>query len=116
MDKIQSWLTTSASTSRARRAASSVHRRAADVSTLVHGIVTGIRGIASLAFGLSFAAIGMFFLLKDGPWMRGWVDRHLGVPAGRAARSRRVITSLRGYFRGVTIIAAFNGVVVGIGA
>ena len=27
-----------------------------------------------------------------------------------------VIRSLRGYFRGVTIVAAFNGIVVGIGA
>jgi len=27
-----------------------------------------------------------------------------------------VITSLRGYFRGVTIVAAFNGVVVGLAA
>jgi predicted PurR-regulated permease PerM len=49
--------------------------------------------------------------------MRAWVDGHLGVPrpAGRTITSG-VITSLRGYFRGVTIVAAFNGIVVGIGA
>ena len=49
--------------------------------------------------------------------MRAWVDGHLGVPrpVGRTITSG-VITSLRGYFRGVTIVAAFNGIVVAIGA
>ena len=38
-----------------------------------------------------------------------------GCPSRSRARSRgSVITSLRGYFRGVTIVAAFNGVVVGL--
>jgi predicted PurR-regulated permease PerM len=49
--------------------------------------------------------------------MRSWVDSHLGLPTGVARTiTGGVITSLRGYFRGVTIVAAFNGVVVGIGA
>src|SRR5204862_4194184 len=51
------------------------------------------------------------------PAMRGWVDGHLGVPPLVARTiTGGVITSLRGYFRGVTLVAAFNGVVVGIGA
>jgi len=87
------------------------------ISTLTTGIINGIRGIASLVFGLSLAALSLFFLLKDGPWMRSWVDRHLGVPQPVARTiTGGLITSLRGYFRGVTIVAAFNGVVVGIGA
>ena len=87
------------------------------ISTLTTGIVNGISGLTSLAFALSFAFLSTFFLLKDGPSMRAWVDGHLGVPrpAGRTITSG-VITSLRGYFRGVTIVAAFNGIVVGIGA
>ena len=49
--------------------------------------------------------------------MRSWVERHLGVPPTVAQTiTRGVITSLRGYFRGVTIVAAFNGVIVGLGA
>ena len=36
--------------------------------------------------------------------------------AGRDLITGGVIRSLRGYFRGVTIVAAFNGVVVGLGA
>jgi putative heme transporter len=87
------------------------------ISTLTKGIVNGIRGLASIVFGLSLAALSLFFLLKDGPWMRSWVDRHLGVPPPVARTiTGGVIRSLRGYFRGVTIVAAFNGVVVGIGA
>jgi putative heme transporter len=87
------------------------------LSTLTKGAINGIRGLASLAFGLSLAALSLFFLLKDGPTMRGWVDRHLGVPPTVARTTTSgVIRSLRGYFRGVTIVAAFNGVVVGIGA
>ena len=83
----------------------------------MHGVVNGIRGLASVLFGLSFAALGTFFLLKDGQQMRRWVDRHVGLPEPTARMiTGSVITSLRGYFRGVTIVAAFNGVVVGLAA
>jgi predicted PurR-regulated permease PerM len=87
------------------------------LSTLTEGVINGINGLTSLAFGLSFFMLGLFFLLKDGPSMRRWVDRHLGVPAPAATIiTGRVIGSLRGYFRGVTIVAVFNGVVVAFGA
>ena len=87
------------------------------LSTLLHGVISGIRGIASLALGLSFFALAVFFLLKDGPSLRGAVDKHLGVPEKVAQTiTGGVITSLRGYFKGVTIVAAFNGVVVTLGA
>jgi predicted PurR-regulated permease PerM len=87
------------------------------ISTVTHGIVHGITGIASLAFGLSLAALSLFFLLRDGPMMRGWVDRHLGVPQNVAQTiTGGVIKALRAYFAGVTIIGAFNAVVVMIGA
>ena len=87
------------------------------VSTLVNGIVTGVQGIASLVFGLSFAVLSLFFLLKDGPSLRAWVDRHLGVPQPVARTiTGGVIVSLRRYFSGVSIVAGFNAVVVGLGA
>ena len=87
------------------------------LSTLLHGVISGIKGIASLALGLSFFALAVFFLLKDGPSLRGAVDKHLGVPEKVAQTiTGGVITSLRGYFKGVTIVAAFNGVVVTLGA
>ena len=87
------------------------------ISTLTKGVIGGIKGIASLAFALSFFLLALFFILKDGPSMRWWVDRHLGLPMPVAQTvTGGVITSLRGYFRGVTIVAVFNGFVVTIGA
>jgi predicted PurR-regulated permease PerM len=87
------------------------------ISTLAKGVISGLQGITSLVFGMSLAALCTFFLLKDGPSMRRWVDRHLGVPqpVGQTITGG-VIRSLRGYFRGVTIVAAFNGTVVALGA
>ncbi len=87
------------------------------ISTLAHGVISGISGLTSLVFGLSLAALSLFFILKDGPSMRAWVDRSLGLPPTVAQTvTGGVIRSLRGYFRGVTIVAAFNGIVVAIGA
>ena len=87
------------------------------ISTLTKGVVHGIQGITSLAFGLSFALLSLFFLLKDGPSMRAWVDRHLGLPPPVATTvTGEIVRSLRGYFRGVTLVAAFNGIVVGLAA
>ena len=63
------------------------------------------------------ATLSLFFLLKDGPTIRAWGERHLGLPLGVAKTiSRRVLGSLRGYFLGTTIVAAFNAAVVAIGA
>jgi predicted PurR-regulated permease PerM len=85
------------------------------ISTLTKGVINGIAGLTSLAFALSFTLLTLFFLLKDGPSMRRWVDRHLGVPPPVAQLiTGGIIRSLRGYFLGVTIVAAFNGVVVGL--
>lgn len=118
-DRLQGWLKSAGVDSSSASGATTTAKHAAPqmISTLVHGIVNGIAGLASIMFGLSFAALGTFFLLKDGPMMRGWVDRHLGLPEPVARIiTGSVITSLRGYFRGVTLVAAFNGVVVGLAA
>src|SRR6478672_12635017 len=119
VDKLQGWLTDSGVDSSSAAGAASAVKKAAPqmIHTLVHGVVTGIAGLASILFGLSLAALGTFFLLKDGPMMRRWVDRHLGVPEPVAYTiTGSVIKSLRGYFRGVTLVAGFNGVVVGLAA
>jgi predicted PurR-regulated permease PerM len=119
VNKLQSWLKSAGvdSSSAAGAASTAKHATSQMISTLVHGVVHGIRGLASVLFGLSFAALGTFFLLKDGPQMRRWVDRHVGIPEPVAHTvSSSVINSLRGYFRGVTLVAGFNGVVVGLAA
>ena len=87
------------------------------VRTLLYGVAAGVKELSSLVFFLALTALSLFFLLKDGPTIRAWGERHLGVPT-TVARSvtQRVLQSLRGYFFGVTIVAVFNAVVVGGGA
>jgi predicted PurR-regulated permease PerM len=87
------------------------------VSALLNGIVAGVTRLSSLVFFLAMTALSLFFLLKDGPVIRGWAEDHLGVPKPVAHTiTRRVLGSLRGYFLGVTIVAGFNAVVVALGA
>jgi predicted PurR-regulated permease PerM len=118
-DKASSWLTSvGMSDSAASSTKSSVKSATPQIiGTLTKGVIHGIRGIASLVFTLSLMALSLFFLLKDGPSIKGWVDRHLGVPRPVATTvTGGVIRSLRGYFRGVSLVAGFNAVVVGLGA
>jgi putative heme transporter len=118
-DRAASWLE-DAGVSGAGAASASDQARAGVpdmLSTIVHGVATGISGLTSLVFGLSFAALSLFFALKDGPSMGAWVERHMGVPRPVATTiTGNTLTSIRRYFAGVTIVAAFNAVVVGLGA
>ena len=87
------------------------------VSALLKGVGSGIEKLSSLVFFLAMTALSTLFLLKDGPTIRAWAERHMGVPAPVARLvSRRSLQSLRGYFFGVTIVAAFNGALVLVGA
>jgi predicted PurR-regulated permease PerM len=119
IDQITSWLkSVGVDSSGAAKANSNVKSAAPGaISTFTHGLVQGVQGIASLAFGLSFAAFAVFFLLKDGRKLHAWLDGHLGVPRAVAETiTGNVIFSVRRYFLGVTIVAAFNAVVVTIAA
>jgi predicted PurR-regulated permease PerM len=85
--------------------------------TLLTGVADGIQGLTSVAFFLSFTLFSIFFLLKDGPTIKRFVDRHLGVPLSVArVVTSQVLGSLQRYFVGVSIVAAFNAAVVGVGA
>ncbi len=68
-------------------------------------------------FFLAFAVLSTLFVLKDGPVMHRFINRHLGLPQPVAnVVTTNVAKSLRSYFLGVTIIAALNGVVIGLAA
>jgi predicted PurR-regulated permease PerM len=87
------------------------------VSTLLNGVVGAVDALSGIAFFLALTALSLIFLLADGPKIRAWVEAHSGVPVPVAHTvSERVLKSLRGYFLGVTIVAAFNAIVVTIGA
>lgn len=86
------------------------------VRTLLTGVAHGISGLASLLVFLGFTGFASFFLLKDGPALGRWIERHMGLePAQARIVLTDVIQALRRYFLGLTIIAALStaGVVVG---
>ena len=86
-------------------------------TTLLSGVATGVKGLSSLLFFLAFATLSTLFVLKDGPVMHRFINRHMGVPEPLAdVVTTNIAKSLRSYFLGVTIIAAFNGVVIGLAA
>ncbi len=118
-DKISDWMQDAgiSSSSSSSTTATAQADTTAAVKTLITGIATGISGITSLVLGLSFTMLSLFFLLKDGPSLRAWVDEHLGVPkpVGRTVTGD-VIVALQRYFAGVTIVAAFNAILVGLAA
>ena len=101
-----------------QQAKENVQQSASEIKdTLLGGIATGISGLSSLLFFLGFATLSTLFVLKDGPVMHRFIDRHLGVPQPVAhIVTTNVAKSLRSYFLGVSIIAGFNAVLIGIAA
>jgi predicted PurR-regulated permease PerM len=89
----------------------------AGVKALLEGVKVGVQSLASLAVFLSFTLLSLFFLLKDGPTIRAWIQRHMGVPIPVAqVVTGRTTSALRGYFAGCTIVSVFTAVIVGIGS
>ncbi|MFL5892241.1 MAG: AI-2E family transporter [Solirubrobacterales bacterium] len=118
-DKIEGWLKDlGVSDSKAAGANHDISSgTSASFHELLSGVAAGIEKLSSLAFFLAMTVLSLFFLLKDGPVIRSWGERHMGVPpeVGHSILARTA-QSLRGYFLGVTIVAAFSAVLVGGGA
>ena len=118
-DEIQGWIddagADSGTASDAAKDAS--HGATESVEKLLHGVAAGIEELSSIPFFLAMTILSLIFLLADGPNIRRWAERRMPVPADVAhVVSSRTLQSLRGYFLGVTLVATFNAVVVGIGA
>lgn len=117
LGKIQGWLS-DLGVDNAQSVKVDVKKAAPEIrTTLLSGVAEGIAGLKSLIFFLGFATLSALFVLKDGPVMRAFINRHLGVPepVGDVITSN-VAKSLRSYFLGVSIIAGFNAVVIGLAA
>ena len=106
-DKIQGWLQDiGVSDGKAQQANQDVTRGASDsFHALLPASPSGSEELSSLVFFLAMTVLSLFFLLKDGPVIRSWIEGHMGVPAdvGRTITGRS-LQSLRGYFLGVTIV------------
>jgi predicted PurR-regulated permease PerM len=117
VDKVQDWMNDAGAGGTSGTSADVKSSTAETGKTLLQGVSNGIQGVTSFVFFLTFVVFSTFFLLKDGPNVRSFINRNLGVPAAVANTvTGNVIVSLRRYFLGVTLVAAFNAVVVGIGA
>jgi predicted PurR-regulated permease PerM len=117
VDKVEGWMNDAGAGGTSSTAGQVQSSTAQTGKTLLQGVANGIAGLASLAFFITFTVFSTFFLLKDGPTVRAFVDRHLGVPREVASViTSNVIRSLRRYFLGVTYVAAFNAIVVGLAA
>lgn len=118
-DEIESWVrdlgvASSTAADANQHASASI---SAGFRALTEGLLGSVDKLASLAVFLSFAAISLFFMLKDAPTIGRFVERHLGMPVALAHTVlAQVSRSLRGYFVGVTIVAAWSALLVGAGA
>jgi predicted PurR-regulated permease PerM len=117
VDKIEGWMNDAGAGGTSSTSDQVKSSTAETGKTLLQGISEGIKGVTSLVFFLTFTIFSTFFLLKDGPAVRRFVDSHLGVPREVATIiTGNVMRSLRRYFLGVTYVAAFNAIVVGLAA
>jgi predicted PurR-regulated permease PerM len=116
-DRIEGWFH-DADANRTGPARENINRAVSSGGTTLHeGLAEGIRSLTSVIFFITFTVFALFFLLTGGPGIRRWVDRHMGLPVELASLiTANVMTAMRKYFLGVTMVAAFNAAVVGIGA
>jgi putative heme transporter len=114
LDKIQNWLS-DVGVDNTQSAKEGVQESAPKIrTTLLSGVASGIAGLKNLVFFLAFAILSTLFVLKDGPVMHRFIDRHLGVPQPVAhVVTTNIAKSLRSYFLAVTIIAGFNAILIG---
>jgi putative heme transporter len=116
LDKVRDWAKDLGITS-ASDAANHIKKAVPEVGrTLLNGVANGISGLTSLLVFLGFTAFATFFLIKDGPAIGRWIERHMGMePAEASIVLGDVIQALRRYFLGLTIIAGLStaGVVLG---
>ena len=114
LDKIQGWLS-DVGVDNAQSAKEGAQEAAPEIrTTLLSGVAAGIAGLKSLMFFLAFAMLSTLFVLKDGPVMHRFINRHMGVPEPVAnIVTTNIAKSLRSYFLAVTIIAAFNAILIG---
>jgi len=118
-DKLSKWLTDLGVSDSGAQGAEGDARSSVSsmVGLLLNGLADGISQIASLAAFAAFTILSLFFLLKDGRELRSWAERHSGLPRAVARTvSSELLRALRGYFTGVTIVAAFTATLVGIAA
>ena len=117
LDKVRKWAE-DLGISSAPDAANQIKQAVPEIGrTLLNGVAGGIAGLASLLVFLGFTAFTTFFLLKDGPTIGRWIERHMGLePTEARVVLNDIIIALRRYFLGLSIIAGLTTACVTLGA
>ena len=116
LDQVESWL---GSLGIEQGAVKSELRSAIPAAgdALVDGVVGAIDVLKSVALLFTFTVFSTFFFLKDGPSIRAWAERNMGVPPSIARIvAGDTLRSVRAYFLGVTIVGIYNAVAIGLAA
>ena len=117
LNTIEKWFNDAGANNTAGAKNDVTHAISGSGGTVLKGLANGIRSLTSLIFFLTFTAFSIFFLLKGGPSIKRWFDRHLGLPVELATLiTNNIMRAMRRYFLGVTFVAAFNATIVGLGA
>ena len=117
LDKVREWAQ-DLGISSAPDAANQIKQAVPEIGrTLLNGVAGGIAGLGSLLVFLGFTAFTTFFLLKDGPTIGRWIERHMGLePTEARVVLNDIIIALRRYFLGLSIIAGLTTACVTLGA
>ena len=118
-DKAQSWLEEAGvDSSGAASANQNVSEgTSSTISTFVKGLGAAVQGVTALVFFVVFLGLQPPLPAQGRAGVPELRRRSHGrAPERRPDDTGNVIASLRRYFGGVTIVAAFNAIVVGIGA
>jgi predicted PurR-regulated permease PerM len=109
LERVQGWANDLGITS-ASDAAADIKKAVPQIGhTLIKGLAGGISGLTSLLVFLGFTVFTSFFLMKDAPSMGRWIQRHMGVqPAEARVVLDDIVHALRGYFLGLTMVAAIS--------
>lgn len=78
--------------------------------------VSVLESAFGLAAGCVLGSIVLYYLLKDGPRLgRNWVEHATHEDGSRRRLAHRVVSDVRSYYRGRTLLAASNAVGIGLG-
>lgn len=115
VDKIQGWLENlKVSGGFARWVQEQIEKAWPSITSGIAKEVTGsVHGLTSFLIGAFIGFFILMFILADDGTIKKWVAGHMGAPrkTGEMVLSE-VYASIRGYFKGTTIIAAFDTALV----
>lgn len=86
--------------------------------SIFSGVVSGVTTLGEVLAGILLTLVLVFFMLRDGPQMADWLVERVPPRAYRQdarAMAERSWKTLRGYFRGVLIVALADAVGIGLG-